>query len=101
MRNTNRTSEEVEDKIAFTKEQMRAIKAVDRAMRKCEKVGVHFWDNYGSLTAFNNKKITCPNVMEDGEFGYDSSYYYQYIEEVYSNNFYAGNADDPLDFDIR
>lgn len=101
MRNTKTPTDEQSEKLAFTKAQRIAIASVDRAMRKCERLGVYFWDNYGSLTAFNNKKITCPDVTESCEFGYESSDYYEYIEEVYSNNFYAGNADDPLSFDIR
>lgn len=100
MRNYNRPTQDQEDELFFTSEQEKAIKAVDRAMKKAHKVGVEFWDNYGTLTAYNANKITHPDVTENGEFGYESGEYNGYIEEVYSKNFYAGNADDPLSYDI-
>jgi len=101
MINNNRPTDDQSEAIAFTEAQNKAIKAIDIAMRKCDKLGVAFWDNYGSLTAYNAKKITCPDVTETGEFGYESIDYYEYITEVYSRNFHAGNADDPLSFDIK
>jgi hypothetical protein len=43
MRNNNRTTDEQGEQLAFTAEQRRAIKSVDTAMRKCDKVEVEFW----------------------------------------------------------
>ena len=43
MRNTKRPTEEQEDEIAFTDEQIKAINSLSRLMKKCEKLGVHFF----------------------------------------------------------
>lgn len=99
-RNRNYPDDDQAEDLYFTTEQEKVIKAMDRLMRKAEKLGVSFWDNYGTLTAYNSNKISKPDVTEDGKFGYEGGDVNGYIEEIYSRNFYAGSADDPLSFDI-
>ena len=71
-------------------------------MKDAHKVGVAFWDNYGTLTAYNAKKITCPVPedvrMREGMLSVTNDYdptYYQMLR-----NFGAGNADDELFYRI-
>lgn len=83
------------EELELTKKQLNAAKSVYRAIRKAGKLGVHFWDNYGTLQAYNVEKISCP--VPDKE--YDISL--QDVDPTYYevlNNFHAGNADDDLYF---
>jgi hypothetical protein len=82
---------------SLTKEQIKAVKSVERAMRKASKIGVHFWDDYGSLRAYNNNKIYLPVPDINGtiELNYD------FVEKVNVDNFHSGNADDPLYIEFR
>lgn len=94
------TEEKFED-LCLTDEQIKSAKAVYRAIRKAHKLGVCFWDNYGTLTCYNGKKITSPTPSPSDSRGdgyslrdNDVSYY-----EILPNMaFQAGNADDELFF---
>jgi hypothetical protein len=80
----------------LTDEQIKAAKAVYRAMRKASKLGVVFWDNYGTLQCYNAEKITCPVPDSDKEISmweHDPTY-----SEIL-DNFRSGNADDELFYD--
>ena len=77
---------------AITGDQMKAIKAVEKAMSEASKKGIHFWDNYGSLTAFNHNEINCP--VPDKSAGSPLNEHHVYGLKV--KNFHAGNADDTL-----
>ena len=83
--------------LELTDEQLKAAKAVYRAMRKASKLGVHFWDNYGILQCYNGNKITCPVPDENKEISlyYNDPTYYEILD-----NFTSGNADDELFFDL-
>lgn len=99
------TDEQIE-KFSLTPEQLKAAKSVFRAMKAAHKVGVSFWDDYGTLTAYNAKKISVPHMVdslswaekngdkyfraEGGQPG-NEVLYYELLE-----NFFAGNADDPF-----
>lgn len=72
---------------------MKAIKEVETAMKNASKKGVHFWDNYGSLTAFNNNEIHLPVPFECGD-SIPLNTHHTYSLNI--NNFHAGNADDQL-----
>ena len=77
---------------SITGDQMKAIKNVEKAMKEAEKAGIHFWDNYGSFTAYNAKVIGCP--VPDKTVGPQLNYNHIYSLKV--KNFHAGNADDQL-----
>ncbi len=72
--------------------QMKAIKEVEKALKKAHKMGVSFWDNYGSLTAFNSNGIEQP--VPDKNHGTPLNYNHVYSLKV--KNFYPGNSDDDL-----
>lgn len=98
-------NDELVDKLSLTPKQLEATKEVYKAMKKAGRLGVHFWDDYGTLTAYNSKKISVPHMepglsradkageqyfpAECGTKGSEVLYY----EPL--NNFSAGNADDP------
>ena len=77
---------------AITGDQMKAIKAVERAMNIAKKHGVHFWDNYGEITAFNWNVINCPVPDENSGSPLNSHHIYS----LRVKNVHAGNADDSL-----
>lgn len=77
---------------AISGDQMKAIKAVEKAMKNAEKLGVAFWDNYGTLTAYNANEIHQP--VPDESAGEELNYRHVYGLTV--KNFGAGNADDTL-----
>jgi len=80
--------------LGLTKEQITAAKKVYAAMRKAHKLGIDFWDNYGTLSCYNNKKIKALRMDSgNGKFNrlVSEDYYYELLQ-----NFFAGNADDPI-----
>jgi hypothetical protein len=83
--------------LGLTKEQFKAVKSAELAIKKANKLGVAFWDDYGTMTAFNRNKITCPVPDSSYEFSL-----YEHSDIVYglklADGFQAGNADDPLYF---
>lgn len=84
--------------LELTDKQLKAAKVVYKAMREAGKLGVYFWDNYGTLQCYNAKKITLPVPDDKSEFSlrdYDPTYY-----EILKN-YSAGNADDELFFDLK
>jgi len=80
----------------FTPEQRRAIFNVFDAMVLARKCGIHFWDNYGVLTAFNSKLISLPipdvGLLKDGAVPLED----EMVARLNTGNFHAGNADDEL-----
>ena len=88
--------------LKLNEKQLKAAKDVYKAIRAASKLGVHFWDNYGVLTAYNSKKIVTP-IMNDYTMQLtdslslfkastspnDEVLYYENLR-----NFHAGNADD-------
>lgn len=56
--------EEMYDKYKLTDEQIKACKKVFYSMRVAGRLGVHFWDMYGRLTAYN-KNVFRGLSMED------------------------------------
>lgn len=85
------------DSLCLTNDQKKAANEVFAAMKKAHKLGVAFWDNYGTLTAFNAKKIGLPTPdilsRRGGKHSLNESdvSYHKAVP-----NFYAGNADDEL-----
>ena len=46
-------SEVMFDKLKLTEEQIKSCKKVFKAIREADKLGIQFWDMYGTLTAYN------------------------------------------------
>lgn len=63
-----------------------------KAMDEARKIGVHFWDNYGTMCAYNGKVIRQP--VPDKSLGTKLNDRNVYGLNV--SNFGAGNADDDL-----
>lgn len=77
---------------SLNSEQIKTIKDVEAAMKTAAKMGVGFWDDYGTLTAFNSNEIELP--VPDKGIGPILNRNHVYTLKV--KNFFAGNADDEL-----
>ena len=85
------------DNLELTDKQLKAAKDVYKAMRTAGKLGVGFWDNYGTLQCYNAKKISLPrpdNNCNKSLQDYDPTYY------ELLNNYSSGNADDELFYNV-
>ncbi|MCK5017742.1 MAG: hypothetical protein KAS32_11825 [Candidatus Peribacteraceae bacterium] len=83
--------------MGLTPEQEKAVRSVERSMRNADKLGVVFWDNYGTMTAYNSNAITQP--IPDSGFENSLLDHEEVVITVNVMNFKAGNADDNLYFD--
>jgi hypothetical protein len=91
-------SEQQFDECVLTPAQLKAAKKVYKAMLLAGKLGVVFWDNYGTLECYNGHSITKPAS------GLGMCYELSENPVTYSedlNNFKCGNADDPLFFNTK
>ena len=82
------------EELTLTIEQIKVAKSVYRAMRKAAKLGIEFWDDYGTLGCYNGKKIKALHMDDNkGKFKIlgDDEWYYEAL-----NNFHSGNADDTI-----
>lgn len=85
------------EKYELTEEQLKAAKAVYRAMRRAAKLNIQFWDDYGTLSCFNGNKIKAiqpdkhdaPNAID-----IRNEYDVTYNERL--TNIHNANADDDL-----
>lgn len=77
----------------LTEDQIKAIKKVETAMNNAKKAGVFFWDDYGSMAAYNHNIIgqPVPDHYTLTEKMNESKIY-----RLRVGNFGAGNADDQL-----
>ena len=92
--------------LELTEQQIKAIKSVERSIKKAQKLGVEFWFNYEQLAAYNNKKITQP-IPDRGAGEYVLSGYIETDKTEYDPSYtlnvgrFSTNADDPLYYDKR
>lgn len=56
----------MDDLFELTKEQKKAFFRLKRAYVDCEKLGVLFYNNYGSLGALDSNKIDCYDDNDSG-----------------------------------
>lgn len=95
-------SEEMYDKYRLTDEQIKACKKVYRAMREAGKLGVQFWDMYGTLQAYNGKVFRglsmddIPNGIQIINAEASELTYYETL-----SNFQAGCSDDDVWAELR
>ena len=82
------------ENLELTEHQIQLAKKVYTAIRKAGKAGLNFWDDYGNLSCYNSKKITHPVPDEQHKINIREHKNVVYWENL--NNFFAGNADDPL-----
>ena len=85
------------DDLQLTSEQLKAAKKVYKAMKIAGKLGVYFWDNYGTLQCYNAKKISLPVPDDTNEISIrdcDPTYYEML------KNYSTGNADDELFYNV-
>jgi hypothetical protein len=95
-------SEEMYDKYKLTDEQIKSCKKVFKSIKDAGKLGVEFWDMYGTLTAFNGKVFErlhmndVPNGIQiincEGE---------ELIYSEYLKNFSPGCSDDDVWAELR
>lgn len=89
------------DECSLTEKQMKAIESVERAIKRAGKLGVNFWDNYGTLTAFNANKITLPTPDPKDQFSLEENDNELLVHALdVQGLFFAGNADDELFFNV-
>ena len=95
-------SEEMYDKYRLTDEQLKACKKVFKAMKDADKLGVQFWDMYGTLTAYNGKvfeRLSMANITNGIKITNCEAEELTYCENL--NNFQAGCADDDVWAELR
>ena len=89
----------IEDYLEFTPTQLKAISSLKRAFTRCKKLGLEFWDNYGTFTVFDSHKMTQP--IPDEIYEYPLNDIYKGTIEITEAGDTSGNADDPLWFDLK
>ena len=80
------------DELKLTTEQLKAAKAVYRSIRKANKLGVAFWDDYGTLSCYNDRKISRLNMEGNGVNIREHDITYSEMLP----SFEAGNSDDDM-----
>ena len=85
-------------KLKLTSKQMEAVREVEKAMNKANKLGVSFWEDYGRIAAYNNKAIEQPSPDKDYVYRLDEHEDLIYWLDT-SPTFAV--ADDTLYFNIR
>jgi hypothetical protein len=88
-------SEEMFDKYRLSDEQLKACKKVFKAMKEAGKLGVEFWDMYGTLTAYNGKvfeRLSMNDIDNGIQINNCEGEELTYYENL--KNFSAGCADD-------
>ncbi|WP_213279351.1 hypothetical protein [Chryseobacterium indologenes] len=95
-------SEEMLEKYGLNTEQKKAARSVFSAMRKAGKLGVEFWDMYGTLTAYNGKKFRgismddIPNGIQVVNSEGSELTYWEQLE-----NFSPGCSDDDVWLELK
>ena len=95
-------SEEMYDEYRLTDEQIKSCKKVFKAMKDADKLGVQFWDMYGTLTAYNGKvfeRLSMVNITNGIQITNCEGEELTYSERL--NNFQAGCADDDVWAELR
>ena len=88
-------SEEMFEKYSLTDEQIKACKRVFKAMKDAGKIGVEFWDMYGTLTAYNGNvfvRLHMDDIKNGIKITNCEAEELTYSEEL--KNFSPGCADD-------
>lgn len=94
--------EAIEDYLQFTDEQIKALTNLKKAFTRCRKLGLKFWDNYGDLTAYDNRKMTCPVPDDIYDFNYDQGdNAIQCCMKISEAGNTSGNADDTCQFSLK
>ncbi len=96
-------SEKMLDKYGLTPEQIKACKKVYKSFREANKLGVKFWDMYGTLSAYNGRKICGLHMHDigDGCIQVVNSDGDELIYQEQLPNFQAGCADDNVWAELR
>jgi hypothetical protein len=90
------------EEFSLTEEQIKACKKVFAAMRAADKLGVRFWDMYGTLTAYNGNVFRrlhmhpAPDSIQVTNCEAGELLYSEHL-----NNFAAGCADDDVWLELR
>ena len=95
-------SEEKPTDLSMTEEQEKVFESLERAFKKCSKVGLLVWDNYGTITAVNGKKIqkVYPSVGASYE-KCDKDFDDEIAKWFTSDCWNGSNADDPLKVELK
>lgn len=95
-------SEEMFDKYKLTEKQIKACKKVFKAMKEAGKLGVEFWDMYGTLTAYNGKvfrRLSMTDIPNGIQIINAEGSELTYYEPL--SNFQAGCSDDDVWAELR
>jgi hypothetical protein len=85
----------------MTEEQLKAIKSVERAIRKAYKLDLEFWSNYGRVTAYDKSMVTEPSPMDDDGIEYSAHPDERYFKELDYKIRIEMNADDTIYFYLK
>lgn len=89
-------------KYGLTDEQLKASKEVYKAMRKAGKLGVQFWDMYGTLTAYNGNefiRISMDDIPNGIQIVNSEGEELTYSERL--ENFSCGCSDDDVWLELK
>jgi hypothetical protein len=90
-------SEEMYEKYKLTNEQIKSCKKVFKAIKEAGKLGVEFWDMYGTLTAYNGKvfeRLSMEDITNGIQIVNSEGEELTYYEDL--KNFSAGCSDDDV-----
>lgn len=95
-------SDEMFEEYALTEEQIKACKKVYSAIRAAGKLGVNFWDMYGTLTAYNGnvfERLSMTPKKNAIQITNCEAEELTYSERL--DNFYPGCSDDDVWAEIK
>ena len=95
-------SEEMYEKYKLTDDQIKACKKVFKAMKGAGKLGVQFWDMYGTLTAYNGKvfkRLSMDDIPNGIQIVNAEGSELTYYENL--SNFSTGCSDDDVWAELR
>jgi len=95
-------SEEMYETFKLTDKQILACKKVYKAMREADKLGVQFWDMYGTLSAYNGKVFRSLHMQDtDNSIQVINCEGNELIYSEQLKNFQAGCSDDDVWAEVR
>lgn len=91
----------IEEYLELTPEQKKAITNLKKAFTRCRKLGLEFWDNYGSFTVYDGKKMSKPVPDDADDFNYEQGdNCIRCAKSIREAGDTCGNADDTCQFNL-
>lgn len=80
----------------LTPTQAKAFASLERAMRKCKAAGVYLWDDYGTISAVNGRKLNAVTTNPKDTERLDDAMVTRMPGSASSKCWRGSNADDAL-----